>query len=61
MNIRNKNIVVVLCISVLMLTMLSLSCKKKSEPVAPAEIKHVVSETIEQKTCPVMGLLFKLR
>jgi len=30
-------------------------CKKKSEPAAPAETKQVVSEAIEQKTCPVMG------
>ena len=30
-------------------------CKKKSEPTAPAETKQVVSEAIEQKTCPVMG------
>ena len=30
-------------------------CKKKSEPAASAEIKQVVSEAIEQKTCPVMG------
>ncbi|MHC4126102.1 MAG: YHS domain-containing protein [Planctomycetota bacterium] len=29
-------------------------CKKKSEP-APAETKQVVSEAIEQKTCPVLG------
>jgi len=30
-------------------------CKKKSEPVAPAEAKQVVSEAIEQTICPVMG------
>jgi YHS domain-containing protein len=29
-------------------------CKKKSEPAAPTEAKQVVSEAIEQKTCPVM-------
>jgi YHS domain-containing protein len=28
-------------------------CKKKSEP-APAVTKEVVTQTIEQKTCPVM-------
>ena len=28
-------------------------CKKKSEP-APVETKEVVSQTVEQKTCPVM-------
>jgi len=28
-------------------------CKKKSEP-APAVTKKVVTQTIEQKTCPVM-------
>ena len=37
-----------------MLTMFSLTgCKKKSEP-APAETKAIVSQAIEQKTCPVM-------
>jgi len=30
-------------------------CKKKSEPVAPAGTKQVVSEATEQTTCPVMG------
>ena len=56
MNVRNKNLVILLCISVLMLTMFSSAgCKKKSEPIAPAEIKQVVSEAIEQKTCPIMG------
>ena len=56
MNVRNKNLVMLLCISTLILTMFSLTaCKKKSEPVAPAEIKQAVSEAIEQKTCPVMG------
>jgi YHS domain-containing protein len=56
MNVRNKNLVMLLCISTLILTMFSLTaCKKKSEPVAPAEIKQVVSEAIEQKTCPIMG------
>ena len=30
-------------------------CKKKSEPAKPTETKQVVSEAIEQKTCPVMG------
>ena len=29
-------------------------CEKKSEPVAPAETKEIVSEVIEQKICPVM-------
>ena len=28
-------------------------CKKKSEP-APAETKEVVTQTVEQKICPVM-------
>ena len=30
-------------------------CKKKSEPAAPAETEQVISEAIEQTTCPVMG------
>ena len=30
-------------------------CKKKSEPAAPTETKNIVSQAIEQKTCPVMG------
>ena len=56
MNVRNKNLVMLLCVSTLMLTMFSLAgCKKKSEPAAPAETKQVVSEAIEQTTCPVMG------
>ncbi len=56
MNARNKNLTALLLISIFMLTMLSLTgCKKKSEPAAPAETKQVVSEAIEQKTCPVMG------
>ncbi len=55
MNIRNKNLTMLLMICTLMLTMFSLTaCKKKSEPIAPAETKQVVSEAIEQKTCPVM-------
>ena len=62
MNVRNKNLIMLLTISTLMLTMFALTgCKKKSEPAAPAEIKQVVSETVEaiesveQKTCPIMG------
>ena len=56
MNVQNKNMVMLLCVSVLMLTMLFLTgCEKKSEPAAPVDIKQVVSEAIEQKTCPVMG------
>ena len=56
MNVRNKNLIMFLLVSTLMLTMFSLTgCKKKSEPAAPAETKQVVSEAIEQKTCPVMG------
>ena len=56
MNVRNKNLIMLLLISIFMLTILSLTgCKKKSEPAAPAETKQVVSEAIEQKTCPVMG------
>ena len=31
------------------------SCKKKSEPVAPAETEKAVSVTIQQATCPIMG------
>ena len=30
-------------------------CEKKSEPAAPAETKVIVSEVIEQNTCPVMA------
>ena len=30
-------------------------CEKKSEPVAQAETKGIVSEAIEQKICPVMS------
>jgi len=56
MNVHNKNMVMLLLVSTLMLTMFSLTgCKKKSEPAAPAEAKQVVSETIEQTICPVMG------
>jgi YHS domain-containing protein len=55
MNVRNKNLTMFLMICTLMLTMFSSTgCKKKSEPVAPAGTKQVVSEAIEQKTCPVM-------
>ena len=55
MNVRSKNLIKLLLASILMLTMISLTgCKKKSEPAAPAETKQVVSEAIEQKTCPVM-------
>ena len=55
MNVRNKNLVMLLCISILILTMVSLTgCKKKTEPAAPAETKEIVSQAIEQKTCPVM-------
>ena len=59
MNVRNKNLVMLLCVCTLMLTMFSLTaCKKKAEPVAPTAMKQIVSEAveaIEQKTCPVMG------
>ncbi len=59
MNVRNKNLVMLLCVCTLMLTIFSLTaCKKKAEPVTPAAIKQIVSEaieSIEQKTCPIMG------
>ncbi len=55
MNVRNKNLITLLLISTLMLTVVSLTgCKKKSEPAKPTETKQVVSELIEQTTCPVM-------
>jgi YHS domain-containing protein len=55
MNVRNKNLIMLLLVSTLMLTAVSLtSCKKKSEPTVPEETKEVVSQAIEQKTCPVM-------
>lgn len=55
MDVRNKNLIMLLLISILMLTMLSLTgCKKKSEPAASAETKEIVSQVIEQKICPVM-------
>ena len=47
-------IALALTIFVLTGVFLLAGCKKKSEPV-PAETKEVVSEVIEQKTCPVMG------
>ena len=44
-----------LLISTLMLLMFSLiGCEKKTEPAAPVETKEIVSQAIEQKTCPVM-------
>ncbi|MHC4122647.1 MAG: YHS domain-containing protein [Planctomycetota bacterium] len=56
MNVRNKNLIKLLLVSILMLTIISLNgCKKKSEPAKPAETKEVTSAKIEQKTCPVMG------
>ena len=59
MNVRNKSSMLLLLLVALGLTTLSLTgCKKKSEPAAPtpsAEVKKVVSEAIEQTTCPVMG------
>ena len=56
MSVLNKNLIMFLLVSMLMLTMFSLTgCKKKSEPIAQAEIKQVASEAIEQQTCPVMG------
>ncbi len=55
MNLHNKNLIMLLLISTLMLTMFSLiGCEKKTEPAAPAETKEIVSQAIEQKTCPVM-------
>lgn len=55
MNVRNKNLIMLLLVSILILTTVSLTgCKKKTEPAEPTETKEVVSETIEQKTCPVM-------
>ena len=55
MNVPNKNLIMLLLVSTLMLTMVSLiGCKKKSEPTAPKETKEVVSQAIEQKLCPVM-------
>jgi YHS domain-containing protein len=56
MNIHNKNLIMLLLMSTLMLPVFSLiGCKKKSEPTAPVETKQVVSEAIEQTTCPVMN------
>ena len=54
MSVLNKNLIMFLLVSMLMLTMFSLAgCKKKSEP-APAVTKEVVTQTIEQTICPVM-------
>ena len=33
---------------------LFIGCKKKLEPAASVETKEIVSQAIEQKTCPVM-------
>ena len=41
------------CLSLTALTVAK-GCKKKSEPALPAETKEIVSQAIEQKTCPVM-------
>ena len=42
---------VLLLIGLVVLT----GCKKKSEPVAPAETGKAVSAAIQQTTCPIMG------
>ena len=47
--------IVFMLASLLLIGLVALTgCKKKSEPAAPAETKEIVSQAIEQKTCPVM-------
>jgi len=48
-------IALALIIFVLAGVFLLAGCKKKSEPVVPAETKQVASAKIEQTTCPIMG------
>jgi YHS domain-containing protein len=55
MNVRNKNLIMFFLMCSLMLTIVSLTGCRKSEPVVPAETKEVVSGAVEQTTCPVMG------
>ena len=47
--------IVFMLASLLLIGLVALtSCKKKSEPAASTETKEIVSQAIEQKTCPVM-------
>ena len=56
MNVRNKNLIMFFLMCSLMLTIVSLTgCEKKSKPAVPAETKEIVSQAVEQTTCPVMG------
>ncbi len=47
--------IVFMLASLLLIGLVALTgCKKKSEPAASTEIKEIVSQAIEQTTCPVM-------
>ena len=47
--------IVFMLASLLLIGLVALTgCKKKSEPAASTETKEIVSQAIEQKTCPVM-------
>ncbi len=48
-------IVFMLAILLLIGLVVLTGCKKKSEPVAPAETEKAVSVTIQQTICPIMG------
>ena len=52
MNVRNKNLIMLLIVTTLMLTMFS-GCKKKSESAVVTEAGKT-AVAIEQTTCPVM-------
>lgn len=57
MKIRRTQFGIVFMLAILLLIgLVALTgCKKKSEPVAPAETGKAVSVTIQQTTCPIMG------
>jgi len=57
MKIRRTQFGIAFILAVLLLVgLVALTgCKKKSEPVAPAETEKAVSVTIQQSTCPIMG------
>ena len=68
MNVQSKHLTKLLIVSILMLTMVSLTGCKKSEPSSEATVEKMqehaamssesakeIASSVEQTTCPVMG------
>ncbi|MFH1613719.1 MAG: YHS domain-containing protein [Planctomycetota bacterium] len=50
-----SGMILVLLLTLLLIALATIGCKKKSEPAPVTETEKAVSTAIEQTTCPVMG------